>query len=161
MTPTDADRERWRRHILDRCLAQPPASREAGSGCWIWQLAVGSHGYGATRIPGAPKASVTTASRLAFRAWNGELAIGEEPRHTCHNKLCCNPDHLVRGSHRDNVDDSAAAGHLARKLTPELVRRVREMSASGGTLRGIAAKVGVCSKTVWQVLTGKTWTHVV
>lgn len=148
------ERERWRRHIVERCA-------DDGSGCWIWQLSIGSHGYGATRVPGAPRsASVTTASRLAFLAWNGELGPGEEPRHTCNNKRCCNPAHLIRGSHRDNAMDAQLAGVLAKKLTPDLVRSIRERRAGGQSQEAIARAIGVCKKTVQRVLRGAAWTHV-
>lgn len=34
----------------------------------------------------------------------------ELTRHTCDNPQCCNPDHLLIGTHQDNVDDMIARG---------------------------------------------------
>jgi hypothetical protein len=161
MRSTEARRARWRAHIFNRCIADEGGPRTNGTVCWIWKLSIGSHGYGATRVPGAPRtASVTTAPRLAFVAWNGELDDLEEPRHTCHNKRCCNPDHLVRGSHHNNAMDSARAGHLAKKLTPENVREIRLMAASGHKQSWIADCFGVCQSYVSRIVRGVAWTHV-
>lgn len=150
---TEELRARWRKHIENRC-------RVNESGCWIWQRARGSHGYGSTRIPGNGTAPPITASRLSFLAFNGELADNEEPRHTCNNKLCCRPDHLIPGSHHANCMDAAVAGVLAKKLTPDLVRQIRREAALKKSLRKIAAAFGVTPRTISQILRGATWVHV-
>lgn len=154
MKISDEQRARWREYIERYSMPVP------FSGCWFWLRSVGTHGYGATRYPGSPGgASMTTAPRLAFIAWNGPLLKGEEPRHTCHVKLCCNPDHLIRGSRFDNMMDSAKIGALARVLTPSIVRRIRELARAGQAKRAIARELGVGRKNIQNILAGKSWAH--
>lgn len=37
------------------------------------------------------------------------LEEGEIARHKCHNRKCCNPEHLMKGSYKDNYYDSLDA----------------------------------------------------
>jgi hypothetical protein len=37
--------------------------------------------------------------------WKGDLG-DLLVRHRCHNKICCNPDHLISGDNFDNYHDS-------------------------------------------------------
>lgn len=59
---------------------------EPNSGCWLWLLSVGSHGYG--------QSGRTTAHRVSHEAFRGPIPEGYEVDHLCRNKLCVNPDHL-------------------------------------------------------------------
>ena len=43
--------------------------------------------------------------RVSYELFVGEIPSGLILRHTCDNKLCCNPDHLVPGTRRDNSND--------------------------------------------------------
>jgi hypothetical protein len=46
------------------------------------------------------------AYQLAYWAGNALLpASGEVVRHKCHNRCCINPEHLIHGTQRDNLDD--------------------------------------------------------
>jgi HNH endonuclease len=77
-----------------------------GPGCWDWQRAVNSVGYG--RI--ARNGTRVYAHRAAY-----ELAYGPIPKdmcvlHSCDNRRCVRPDHLFLGTKRDNMLDMAAKG---------------------------------------------------
>lgn len=40
--------------------------------------------------------------------WAGKTLLpahGDVVRHKCHNRLCINPNHLIHGTQRDNIDD--------------------------------------------------------
>lgn len=43
--------------------------------------------------------------KLMYEKHNGEVPKGKVIRHTCDNYRCCNPEHLILGSQRDNVID--------------------------------------------------------
>jgi hypothetical protein len=46
------------------------------------------------------------AYRLTYCVVNREvLSWDDVVRHRCHNRLCINPEHLTRGSRRDNKHD--------------------------------------------------------
>ena len=70
------------------------------NGCWIWQKALRA-GYGCFKYKG----QVVNAHRYIYLL-NNSLKPKEVVRHTCHNRACCNPDHLISGTYRDNWNDS-------------------------------------------------------
>lgn len=43
--------------------------------------------------------------RHVYRKHFGEIAKGLVIRHTCDNPACINPNHLIIGTHQDNMDD--------------------------------------------------------
>lgn len=70
--------------------------------CWNWNKSVTSAGYGQfTR-----NKKYWTTHTFVYTQMHGEIPKGKVIRHMCHNTKCCNPDHLVIGSHRDNYFDS-------------------------------------------------------
>lgn len=81
-------------YILDRILVNEE------TGCWEWQKSLRPQtGYG--QVGGYPH----TAHRLSYMLWKGELG-DLLVRHNCHNRICCNPEHLVSGTKFDNWHDS-------------------------------------------------------
>lgn len=82
-------------YILDRIVVNDQ------TGCWEWQKSLRPKtGYG--QVGGYPH----TAHRLSYMLWVGELG-DLLVRHQCHNRICCNPDHLLAGTNLDNWHDSA------------------------------------------------------
>lgn len=71
-------------------------------GCWIWQRSCNSAGYGQL----TENRVYWLTHRYVYHCINGNLTPEDVIRHTCHNTKCCNPDHLVRGTHKDNWHDS-------------------------------------------------------
>jgi hypothetical protein len=67
-------------------------------------------------------------SRFVYGLLKGNTK-GLVVRHTCDNPLCINPDHLLIGTHNDNVQDKVNRGRQAKgthngrsKLTePEVI----------------------------------------
>lgn len=72
------------------------------TGCWVWNKSVSSAGYGQFTKNGKYWAT----HRYVFTTLKGEIPEGMVIRHSCHNKRCCNPDHLSLGTHKDNWKDS-------------------------------------------------------
>lgn len=64
-------------------------------------LSTNSAGYGQLKVNGY----YWTAHRYAA-ACTRVLKPTDIVRHICHNTKCCNPDHLVIGTHKDNYHDS-------------------------------------------------------
>lgn len=72
--------------------------------CWPWERSVNRRGYG---IFSARLKIVTSISahRAAFALANGSAPGDFLIRHTCDNPPCCNPSHLIIGTHLDNTHD--------------------------------------------------------
>lgn len=108
-------------------------------GCWIWLGAVLKDHYG--HIKAGPR-SVTT-HRVSYLAVNGPIPRGKVIRHTCDERRCCNPAHLVVGDHEDNTQDiiDRQRNRSRRKLTEEEVKLAREMWTAGATKRQVAERL--------------------
>lgn len=80
------------------------------NGCWIWQRRVQSNGYGqisvGSRTDGTNKN--TTAHRISYITFNGEIADGLQIDHLCKVRVCVNPDHLEAVTAKENVHRSNA-----------------------------------------------------
>ncbi len=101
-----------------------------------------------------------------YEAHKGKIKKGLEIRHTCDNRACVNPAHLLVGTHLQNMQDASdrkrfpdrrgEAGTLA-KLTNKQVKAIRK-DKRGST---ILAKVYKVDRTlIWQIRANKIWTHI-
>ncbi|QNN97391.1 HNH endonuclease [Serratia phage SALSA] len=139
---------------------------EAGSrvneatGCIEWQGAKHHSGYGVITI----KRKAKRAHRVAYEVAYGEIPKGKLLCHTCDNKLCINPAHLIPGTHKENMQDMVASGkslkgtkHHKAVLNEDLVREIRYAT---GTHQEIADRFGVSKSNVGFIRRRETWTHV-
>lgn len=87
---------------------------EAPNGCWEWTGNLNDSGYG---VITAVNHGYTMARvhRIMFERENGDIPDGMEVRHKCDNPPCVNPDHLVLGTHADNMRDMAERGRALRE----------------------------------------------
>ena len=112
---------------------------ETESGCWNWQRAVGSHGYGAL-------SRGRLSHRVAYEAFIGPIPQWMLVLHHCDNRLCCNPEHLFLGSHGDNSKDAQRKGRMIQpppKLTDAQVQEIRDQLVQGATQTSLALKYKV------------------
>lgn len=73
--------------------------------CWLWNGGTIA-GYGKFLSDAG-----CYAHRFAFSFFKDEpLIAGHEILHTCDNRRCVNPFHLVQGTHADNMADMVAKG---------------------------------------------------
>ncbi len=120
------------------------------------------------------------AHRAAYEDAFGPIPAGLVVRHTCDNKRCINPEHLVVGTQRDNIQDAKVRGRLATgerhgsrthperilrgaahprgnaKLSPEQVRVIRSLA---GLLsqRAIAERFEIGQSQVSRIVRGVRW----
>ena len=94
---------------------------------------------------------------------------GNVVRHTCHNRSCVNPDHLLTGSHADNSMDMVLANrqskgeaHTVSKLTESEVIAIRaERETLGTTYLNLGEKYNVTAENISSIVNRKTWKHLI
>ncbi|WP_088256981.1 HNH endonuclease signature motif containing protein [Fimbriiglobus ruber] len=70
-----------------------------GTGCWIWQGASTTLGYGQIW----KKGKNILAHRAVFEMFKYAVPKGFELDHLCRNKSCVNPQHLEVVTHSENL----------------------------------------------------------
>ncbi len=151
--------ERPNRHIRERFDAKWEV--DGLTGCWNWTAAMkGSPPHECGAFMCRPVGQLC-APRVAWELYVGPIPKGLEVLHECDNRKCVNPDHLFLGTQKDNMQDQVAKGrsrygerHPMHKLSIHTVREIRD---SEGTLRGIAAKFGICSAQVYRIRNRQQW----
>lgn len=145
------------------------------SECKLFEGNLRNKGYGTLYRDGR----MLLAHRIAYCESKG-ISIDEIKgmviRHSCDNPLCVNPDHLLIGTHADNMNDMKVRGRaakgdaVARKgvlhgsavLTEEQVREARRRyvkRSSHSNAKTLAKEFGVSAGHMTKVLSGKLWSH--
>lgn len=155
--------------------------------CWYWTAGIrgGNNGYGHANYYG----KAMGAHCASYLIHNGENSIpkGMLVRHTCDNRRCVNPDHLVLGTYQDNAEDrmlrnrsNAARGknhwtkrhpewmrygykHRGKytKLNPTVVSQIKNLLASRRyTVASIADHLKLARSTVNHIRRGIVWKSV-
>ncbi len=126
-------------------------------GCFIWQGAVSSSGYGVFRY----QRKLWHVHRLSWLFYRGADPGESQVLHLCDVRTCVNPAHLYLGDHADNMRDMATRGRAAAgsrngnsKLTLAAVTAIR--NDQRGSVE-IAREYGVTKEQVWNIRTGKQW----
>lgn len=137
--------------------------------CWEWTGNINDKGYG-TRCYGQFKKKKTIlVHRLSYKLWKGELIKGMEIMHICDNPLCFNPDHLLQGTHYENMQHAnqrkrwnPLIGSQCKfsKLSEKDIKEIREMRSKKNTLKQISKKFNVTDANISDICQKKTWRHV-
>lgn len=146
--------------ILDIARFWSRVEVKRGDQCWPWRGPVNGGGYGEFKMDGRAYVS----SRVSYMAAFGDIPDGYVVRHTCDNPRCCNPKHLLTGTHADNVRDRvirqrSAVGESASnsKLTEAQVLEIR--SRPKGALQHLAECYGVTKQTIEAIRYRRSWKH--
>lgn len=119
--------------------------------CWPWTGATTFGGYG---VIGLGRRKLLRSHRVVYIECNGPLDDMEDVRHSCDNPPCCNPRHLLKGTHKDNMMDKETRkrGNHPQKITEDQVNAIRNAS---GTVRDIANHFNVSIGYVSMVKNNK------
>ena len=77
-----------------------------GNNCWNWTKGLTTRGYGKIKFAGKS----TTAHRVSWLKYKGQIPDGLLVCHHCDNCKCVNPDHLFIGTAMDNNQDMMRKG---------------------------------------------------
>ncbi len=141
--------------------------------CWEWLGAYSGNGpYGVCRDLSGKS---TSAHRVAFQLFKGNLLEGSQIMHSCDNPRCVNPAHLSQGTAQDNADDKVSKGrqsksntlpdqrgegNLNSKTCVDTVLEIRKLYAEGVSQKEIASMTGVQRANVWAIVHRKSWRHI-
>ena len=139
------------------------------SDCINWSRSLGHNGYGLT----TRNNKTYRAHRLAYCDYHGidhSDIKGMVVRHTCDNRKCINPEHLVIGTHQDNMDDMKKRNRTAKgeahgraKLSEVDIKTIRDRYIRGSKVHGstaIAKDFGVAFQTVSKIVNRHRWQSV-
>ena len=137
--------------------------------CINWSKGIGSDGYGLTKRNN----KLYRAHRLAYCDYHNidhSDIKGQLVRHTCDNRKCINPEHLVIGTHQDNMDDMKKRNRTAKgeahgraKLSEVDIKTIRDRYIRGSKVHGLSAiakDFGVAFQTVSKIVNRHRWQSV-
>jgi hypothetical protein len=124
--------------------------------CINWTGAINSGGYPITWHNNKTQ----YAHRVAVNA-----LIGDVVRHTCDNPICVNPEHLIKGSSKENSEDmvrkqrQAWGERAARsKLTESHVKAIRKLEGCAPS-RAVAKEFNISKTNVLDIWKKKIWKY--
>lgn len=129
-------------------------------GCWLWTGCMARSGYGRIHI----NRRDFRAHRVAYEKAVGPIPEGLILLHSCDNRRCVNPAHLIPGTRLENNQDRDAKGRAAAgkrngrsKLTESEIAEIRSAHASGQSMRSIGKRFNVSGNNVAKICDGRTW----
>lgn len=139
--------------------------------CWMWTGHKNKQGYGRIMCSGR---TLYRAHRISYLIRHGNLPSDKLILHTCDNPSCVNPDHLIAGTHKQNMQDCIRKGrrtarplssyhrgekNVRSKLKANTVLRIVNLRSNGMQIDVIARRISHSYASVCDVLLGRTWSH--
>ena len=128
--------------------------------CHIWDKDA-TGGYGKIRVDGR----TLSAHRVSYELYVGKIPKGKCIMHKCDNRACVNPDHLMIGTQKDNMDDMRIKGRGARgercnkaKLTEADIVRIKDIYPRLTQVK-IAKMFNVSQASISYIVKGINWKH--
>ena len=131
--------------------------------CWECAHTKDKDGYGYLKF----NTKATKAHRIAYCLANN-LAIndikGKFIRHTCDNPSCCNPNHLLLGTVRENVNDQIERDRIVHgirhgnsKFSLDDIVLIFSLRNAGVSCKNIAEKFSCHPGSIHRIISGRYW----
>lgn len=120
--------------------------------CHLWGAALDGRGYGQFKMGGKS----IKAHRAAFFFEHGRMP--SLVRHSCDNRACVNPRHLLEGSYSDNLDDMYQRERNSG-LNKSQVEEIRARPMTNTIIREVARDYDISEHTARAVLNGSIFSR--
>lgn len=133
--------------------------------CLLWLGSIARSGYGTVWHNGKTR----QVHRVSYELHHEEIPNNKIVMHTCDNRRCINPAHLVIGTSKENSIDMYCKGrdrhpsgvaHHNAKLNPEAVTEIRRRFIPYDRINGssaLAREFKVSQGTIYTCIKGGTW----
>lgn len=135
-------------------------------GCWGWIGYLDDQGYGRVSSRYVKIYRVQTSHRASWFLHYGEIPKDKIVRHTCDNRSCTNPEHLVLGTLKENSSDMVKRKRQAfgskngnAKLDELDVIMIKKLISKGKSQSLIAELFDVHTDTIGSIKRGMTWSN--
>lgn len=125
--------------------------------CHEWLGSTTKKGYGMIWVDNGMK----LVHRVRYEMTYGPIDQGNVIRHKCDNPKCSNPEHLIIGTHAENMKDMVVRNRQATgikngraKITPEIVKQIINSNKSQTE---IAKEFGISQSQVGRIKRGVHW----
>lgn len=126
--------------------------------CWLWGGNV-DDGRPYFTFKDGKRSKKSLAYRVVYWLVYGErLPSNVLIRHTCDVPLCCNPFHLLKGTHQQNMDDMKERGRHG--LPHHTIRLIRKMAEGGKSDQEINDVTDLPLSTIADIRNYKTYKDV-
>ena len=142
---------------------------ERPDGCWLWTGSIRDNGYGQFCIGSRKDFKMYLTHRLMFIHCYGEPEIGLDVCHKptiCHNRTCCNPEHLEAKSKKENQDDRLidktdcrGIRHPRTTLSEDQVREIRKRFTEPQKV--LSKEFNVSQAVISNIIHRRSWKYLI
>jgi len=141
--------------------------RDYETPCWEWQRSLSKKGYGKFKV----NSQNVSAHVFSYEYFKGKIPKGLQVHHKCNNPSCCNPDHLVLGTHQDNMNYKVKCNRQCKgisintaKLTSSDILSIRAMYNDNkgvfGIINQLAKQFKINRNQISAIINRKAWKHI-
>ncbi len=135
--------------------------RVSDNGCWLIEYgqSIGI-GYKVCRAGG----ETWYIHRLSWYVNNGNFS-SEVVRHSCDTPNCFNPEHLIEGTHADNIMDKMERGkvHVGSEVYKSVLNEEQVLDIFSNkelNYQELSDKYGISRGGIHNIKSGRSWNHV-